>query len=369
MLRNRLSGAAGLNCERPGLNELDWHLVLRAAEHHGLSGILHEGARTWDSVPKNFREGLEKLAAAQAQRSLFLTAELKTLLSALKNAGLHPIPYKGPVVAAELYGDACIRPSADLDLLLPATEIEPAAKILEGLNYVSDFQFTRAQMRILLRNQEEYTLTRAGWIHTELHWRIAPAQLSIDWPEDSVARTTRKFDFEGDEVQVLSAPYSLLALAVHGAKHSWSRLIWLLDLSLCFRRLADPESEAAVEIAHELGCERLLLAGLVLAKELLHLQLPGNLEWVASRRHTIKLQWAYQNILIQGFSSQNFEPNAVLRHAVCLFGTEGVLRKLRYLSGVLFDSTAEDIGMASVSKKSEWAYSIFRVARLMGLAA
>ena len=42
---------------------------------------------------------------------------------------------KGPVIAADLYGDISLRTSRDLDILIPITHFERAEKLLLSLGY------------------------------------------------------------------------------------------------------------------------------------------------------------------------------------------------------------------------------------------
>ncbi len=67
----------------------------------------------------------------------------------------------------------------------------------------------------------------------------------------------------------------MLFLCVHGAKHMWSRLMWLGDVG----RLAQAGVDwtAVMKLASETRCERPVLLGLLLANDLLDAPVPEDI--------------------------------------------------------------------------------------------
>ncbi|HLJ53919.1 MAG TPA: nucleotidyltransferase family protein, partial [Chthonomonadaceae bacterium] len=67
----------------------------------------------------------------------------------------------------------------------------------------------------------------------------------------------------------LSAEDMLIFLCVHGAKHQWSRLGWIMDVAEHVRSSPGLDWSAALAEAERLACVRMLLLGLLLAGDIL----------------------------------------------------------------------------------------------------
>ena len=67
---------------------------------------------------------------------LHLTREMEIICKKLNKNQIRSIALKGPVLAADLYGDLSLRTSSDLDILIPITELDKGNKLLIGLGFV-----------------------------------------------------------------------------------------------------------------------------------------------------------------------------------------------------------------------------------------
>jgi hypothetical protein len=75
-------------------------------------------------------------------------------------------------------------------------------------------------------------------------------------------------------VRSLSNTQLLLALCLHGTKHFWSSLGWLVDLAELMRRDTGIDSQWVRVQARANGCERRVGLGLRMAKDLLDAPVP-----------------------------------------------------------------------------------------------
>jgi hypothetical protein len=104
----------------------DWNAIVAYAERHGVLGVLHTPLLTCGMLPPavqehlRWRRELEQMWEGRQQEAL------AALLSALQTAGLPTVLLKGPLLGERLYGDASVRRSTDLDLLIAADHLEPA---------------------------------------------------------------------------------------------------------------------------------------------------------------------------------------------------------------------------------------------------
>src|SRR5688500_9168780 len=102
------------------LETLDWSVVLRQAHHHGVIPLLGRFVERMPDlrIEAPSREALRSAVHVNALRSMRATRELRDLVGLLKSRGVPVIPYKGPVLAIEAYGDLASRQFDDLDLFV-----------------------------------------------------------------------------------------------------------------------------------------------------------------------------------------------------------------------------------------------------------
>ena len=256
---------------------LDWPSLLKRAAHHGVMSLLSQNLKSASRglVPAAVLEQFETHALATAGRNLFLTHELLKILDLFQVHGIPAIPFKGPSLAWSAYGKLSSRPFADLDILEQRKNFSRAKQILLGLGYRGDFSLAPPQEKRFLRSHHEYPLARKdGKVQVELQWGVTPRDFSFLFPLEPLWERLREMDFEGRKILAFSPEDLFLNLCLHGAEHCWERLIWVCDLAEMMRTNWGMDWEGLVGRAKRLGCSRILLLGLFLARKLLEADLP-----------------------------------------------------------------------------------------------
>jgi hypothetical protein len=87
------------------------------------------------AAPPEIVRDLERTQFAQALYNTRALADLGRVVGALRAAGLRPVVLKGAALAGRCYDPVALRAISDLDLLLPAGELERADEVLRGLGY------------------------------------------------------------------------------------------------------------------------------------------------------------------------------------------------------------------------------------------
>ena len=126
---------------------IDWEYLIQTALPHGMLPLLYWSLNSTcpERVPKDFLERLRSHFYANARHNLVLTAELLKLLGLLKTQQIPAIPFKGPVLAASVYGNLSLREFADLDILVRSKDALRAKDLLLSLGYQDSRPLTDAQ--------------------------------------------------------------------------------------------------------------------------------------------------------------------------------------------------------------------------------
>ena len=257
---------------------LVWEDILRLAEFHRLLPLLdrHLEEAEPEAVPAPVRAVLQARRHAGRLRETLLVGALHSLLAQFAAAGIAALPYKGPALAAQVYGDAFLRPCSDLDILIPPPDILRVKALLLAQGYQSQHQFAdAAEEAAHLQTDCEYNFIRpADQLLVEVHWRFRPQSFPFPLDLEELWGRRETISLAGVPVPTLAWGDYLLLLCVHGAKHRWERLIWVCDIAEIVRAHRDlPWGEIRAR-AERLGCGRILLLGLLLARDLLEAPVP-----------------------------------------------------------------------------------------------
>lgn len=255
---------------------LNWDACYVAAGEHGILPLLCRNllADCPDCVPENWLKKFKADLHAVAQRNLFLTAEMLRLAGRFRAESLLAIPYKGPLLATEAYGNLGLRQFADLDFAIRQRDIPRAHTMLVADGYEavfggmsaneatqpthSEYQFVRGEGHVIVEMQTEATL------------RYFPRPLNIDTFDNHLKQvslgsgTTVSFSLED----------TLILLAVHGAKHFWQRLLWIADIAELVQAPGGMDWQRLFARAEEMKVARMVHLALYVAHILLDAPLP-----------------------------------------------------------------------------------------------
>lgn len=230
-----------------------------------------------DTVPQGIRDQLRARVRANAVRNQRLARELLQLLDVFDTAGISAVPFKGPTLAIEAYGDLALRSFGDLDILVPLHEVRRAVEILESLGYRPAGDVGVAHLPAFLRSDCEIRLIREDvGIAVEIHWAFAPRYFFFHLDPNRVRRRLGHMPLGGRKVKALTPEDLLVFLCLHGAKHVWERLGWVRDVAgLIRRRQSEIDWTAVARLARECGGHKALCLGLHLANDLSGAPLPA----------------------------------------------------------------------------------------------
>jgi Uncharacterised nucleotidyltransferase len=111
---------------------VDWQTLLQAAGDHGVTPLVCSQVLTHfgELVPTKWRTRMRRSLAECAQRNLYMTGEMFRLASQYRAAGILAVPYKGPLLATQAYGNLAMRQFSDLDFAIRQRDLPRAAALL-----------------------------------------------------------------------------------------------------------------------------------------------------------------------------------------------------------------------------------------------
>ena len=350
--------------------DVDWEYLLQRAHEHGVASLLywHLGTACPELVPERAMHRLRCHFQANNLHNLFLTKELLRLLDAFDAHRIPAIPYKGPALAASVYGNLALRQFGDLDILVRRHDILRAEELLASLGYRPQYTLPSEQKAAFLRSQSEHVFAHESVKSiVELHWAITERAFSFPLDPEYFWGRLERISLGNKTVTTLSPEDMLLILCVHGAKHLWVRLAWICDVSELIRVHRDMVWEQIVVQARALGSERLLLLGLRLASDLLGATLPEEVLRRVRANQAVKAiaEQIYKRLFSEaGGQTDLFEGS--LFHPLSLRMRERPSDKIRYCILAATTQTVEDWELVSLPRFLSFFYYVIRFIRLTG---
>jgi hypothetical protein len=247
---------------------LDWDYVISTAHSHGLLPLLQKNLNTVaDVVPGHVLARLKRESVANSQSVLHLIGKQLKLYRRLNESGVRVAIFKGAVLAHMAYGEVSLRQAGDVDVLIDRRHFAQARSILESLGYEMAPQLTPAQLGSHLAFHCEIPFMRDEWFTVvDLHWGLAPRSFVFGLETDEVMSRLQCVSLSGTEIKTFCNEDMVLYQSMHGAKHLWHRLEWIVSLAELIRVSQDLDWDTVVQRAGNAHATRMLALGLRLVE-------------------------------------------------------------------------------------------------------
>jgi hypothetical protein len=260
--------------------DLDWDYMLDEAEENSITPLVGRQLHAVgpDALSASAADRLKNACRANTIRCLFLSAELIKILDLFRSHGIQSIPYKGPVLAVQAYGDLTLREFEDLDIILRQSDLPKAHEVMLGLGYRPKFDWILSPGAAASTVPGEYNYRDVERrvmveLHTELTLRHFPKPPNLD----ELSQRLVSVKLNEQEVWTFPVEDGLPVLCIHGAKDFWERFSWIADISELVRRYPNLNWDVTIQRAKALNAERMLHVGLSLAVGLLDAPVPSEI--------------------------------------------------------------------------------------------
>ena len=264
-------------------NGIDWFELIQLAMRQEIMPLLYRNLQQVcpNSVPESILGALQTrydLRAAEARRR---AEELTRILPLLEENGVIAIPYKGPTLAQILYGDLALREFGDLDLMVLECDVPRAQELIRRFGYEFAPLFGHQEdpdklAEDVRTNREMRFHHRSDGTRLELQWRFA---LQLACVKQDPVRFLQRLEviwLAGAQVPSLPLEVYFLILSLHGTKHKWRQLKLICDIAEILRS-GNVDWKYVLREADDLGLNRMLAVGTLLARDLLEAVVPPEL--------------------------------------------------------------------------------------------
>lgn len=250
---------------------LDWNYVLKVAGKNAVFPLVGRNLlqNFSHSMPGDVKNILTKLFHAHLQRNMFLTGKLLEIVRSFKTNGISILPFKGPLLAAQAYGDLSARQYVDLDILVQPKQLKTAIRLLQDEGYapIGSINWLNKTNWHLLDKKDIYFRSEDGLVNVELHWKLSGSHFALPFEMNGLWARLENFCLANVHLKTLPFDDLLIYLCLHGSRHGWEQFGWICDVNELILSRDEIDWERLIEKARQLGCENVLGLGLYLVHE------------------------------------------------------------------------------------------------------
>lgn len=258
----------------------EWETLMDTAYVHGVFPLVNKALKPVANIPPHIKLYLKSTNLEIARRNMTMTTELLNIMRLFDNNEIEVIAFKGPVLSQIIHGDITQRQYADIDILLyNGNELFSSGELLIKNGYVFDYTLKFLKNNALLKIFKDVTFSNPR-VSLELHWKLF---------EDKFIQNNNanKFDFNADyceingyKVRTLQLESLLFYLCIHGSKHFWERIEWIVDIDRLVRISENINWVKIDSYAKIMKTEVMLYLGLALTHQMFDTPLP---DWILDK--------------------------------------------------------------------------------------
>ncbi len=260
-------------------NTLNWEHLIEIASFHRVFPLLYHNIKKHipNDIPDDICKRLKDMVVRNGTKNLFMLSRLLSILALLKEHGIQALSFKGPTLAEDVYGNVGFRVFGDLDLLISHRDLEKAVSLLREQGFRQDIDLAPAQYQKLVDKWHHAVLTKDG-VMVELHWELTGRYFSRNVEIESLLPRIVEIEMARHKVQMLGPEDLLLFLCVHGCHHYWVHLDAVCCIAELVKKNKGLDWHLVWQLARQLGALKMVVLGLLLAREMLGLALPDKVE-------------------------------------------------------------------------------------------
>ena len=328
------------------LAEVNEALFLHLAHEHRVLLLVNAAFHQASLGHLPLAQKLKKIALKKIPQQLLMMKCLMDLVELLQAQDIAYTVLKGAPLNRQLYGDALYRTSHDIDILIHVKDLMKTHALLLDRGYVLIYGSPPEQLvpyPELLALMKDLVYRHEKWrVVVELHWNITQMP-TLNFVQMSEQQVVLLCSLHEKAIPTLPLEENFLYLCLHAALHSWTRLMWLIDIAQFYQKFPLDWSRL-LAMAQQYHCVRPLLEARYLLSKQFHLTLPFISHTRADRRVLVwrlryvnylwrlkvrgKSEHTYQEVLSSSFLLPTFKHKWHYLCGLLLQGTDG-LQQLR----------------------------------------
>ena len=347
----------------------NWNHLLNIAYMHGVLPLVYKTLKSQPAaIPSKALEYFKMRNFEIAQTNLQMSSELLRIVNVFNENGIAYIALKGPVLSQIIHGDTLQRQYTDLDLLVAQKDIYKAALLLQENDYLPEHSIDFLKNRTFLNIGQDLTFkNKQHGVFIELHWQLF---LNLQVRKSQITLFSAQqmsSDILGQKIDTLEFEHLLIYLCIHGSKHFWERLEWVVDIDRLVRERQGIDWSKIANLVNAMQVEIMFYLGLSVAHGLFQTKLPDHImEKIAQTPRIEKLRRNITDLIFDHDITQDTEQvdKFKIKHLLTLMADKKSKNLHNYFLW-LFQIKKDDILTVNLPAYLFFLYYFIRIYRLL----
>jgi len=257
---------------------INWKFALNVAQRNAVLPLFGRSLVRGFSrqLPAEIKSVLEREEIRHLHHNLFQTQRLIELVKFFDTNNIKVLPFKGPALAIEAYGDPGYRTFNDLDVLVQPKQFRKAVELLtdNGWKPITSASWLTKRNWNISRKKDIYFVDPDGLVNLELHWKLSGSHFGLPKEINTLWERLESIELAGTRLPALGINDLLIYLCLHGSRHSWERFGWICDIHQLILSKDSIDWKQLYIDSGGLGSEKVVALGLRLIRDFFGFEVP-----------------------------------------------------------------------------------------------
>lgn len=366
--RGRLDTATAEQIKLLSNEDIDWHYLVKMASLHKLQFLLYRSLKIAcpEAVTYPTLKQLETPYLRNVAHSLRITRQLFEIIDFLDDHGIQAMPFKGPVLSELAYGDLTLRPIGDLDLLVDRQNAFKSIDLFIDQGFRTEIDLDHEQFRAYAAKKNSMAMYNPDSDLTlDLHWEMSGNYSFEPLVLGRMKQDLFRMTMAGKTVPQPRVETLLVYLCLHGTRDCWKDMESVSSISGLISGHDNWDWTRVNRMADRLRCKRMVLLGLVLARDLFDTELPQTvLKAVADNPVVLNLASEVCKYLFETSEPEMVENRKSKFSSFHFRARDRWSEKLRYTRHLLLSATAQEWNRFPLPAGLSFLHTLLRPLRL-----
>lgn len=334
---------------------------------HGVFPLVYNTLKIYDSLlPNEKLSYMKKIYMDIVKENMLMTSELIKVMKLFEENDIKAIPFKGPVLSQVAYGDVISRQYVDLDILVKDKDLVKAYDLLEYNDFNSELEkkFFKNQLFLEKNSDISFYNSRKN-ITIELHWKLFAKQFLSNINITNIFNKKEHLYINKNKINIFQNELLIVYLCMHGSKHCWERIEWILDIDKMIRNAENINWELVFYLAEKNYCTKMLKLGLFISNHIFDSPIPNDvLIKIEEQYFYKKMDYVLNEISNINIYKSEFQKNlSTFKFTYNL--NDNIYEKIKFIKRTFFELSHIDVRFIDLNKNFYFIYYLIKPFRLL----
>lgn len=256
----------------------DWDEFRKLAYAHGVFPLVYKILKSYSQyIPQDQLNLMKQTNLNIAQKNMLLTSELIKVMKLLEENKIEAIAFKGPTLSQMAYGDVVSRQYVDLDVLVNEDDLKKTYNLFLQNEYDTKIESEYLDNELFKqKNSDIQFISQKSNVLIEVHWKLFRSNFANKIDLTKTLYKSNLCNLNGQDIKVFSDEVLFVYLCMHGSKHGWERIEWVVDIHKLLTFYQEIDWDKVYRLSKTLECFTMVVLGIYLSKKYFNTNIKSN---------------------------------------------------------------------------------------------